>query len=325
MTEKLPNWLIREWMGESLDKKIERSNQKIEQFYKEMDGKVHVSTSGGKDSTVLLHRIRSIYPNVKAVHVAVPRYPETVRFVNTIDNCETLVPTLGMKEIIERYGFPVISKEVSMAINRYKKAEERGDEYMMQYRLTGKRKDGTIDQLGIIPKKWHFLINAPFKISEYCCYVLKKQPFVKYEKKTGTRPYIGILASESHRRMRRYRETGCNVFTEGKEKSMPLSFWTENDVWKYIKRFELPYSPIYDRGETRTGCLFCLFGCHLEREPNRFQRLYHLHPKIFDYCMDDLGLRDVMKYVGIPYTPIHRLSDYSEFLTTSPIMTKDES
>jgi len=313
MVEKLPGWLIKEWMRESLIKKIERSQLKIKQFYDELGGQVHVSTSGGKDSTVLLHLVRSMYPETKAVHVAVPRYPETAEFVKTIDNCVVLVPTKSFKEVIERYGYPVISKEVSLAIQRYRAAKNRGDKHMMQYRLTGKRKNGRIDRLGVIPPKWHFLVDAPFKISDYCCNVFKKHPLMKYEKKTGTRPYIGILASESKMRMRKYKETGCNVFKKGKEKSMPLSFWTEKDIWKYIGKFGLPYSPIYDLGETRTGCLFCLFGCHLEREPNRFQRLYHLHPKIYDYCMDDLGLRGVMEYVGIPHVPIHKLSDFPEF------------
>jgi len=251
-----------------------------------------------------------MYPDVKAIHVAVPRYPETAEFVKSIDNCEILIPKMSFLKVVEKHGYPVVSKEVSMAVQRYHAAERRGDKHMMAYRLTGRRENGRIDHLGVIPKKWHFLVNAPFKISDYCCDVLKKEPFIKYEKKTGSRPYMGIMAVESNMRMRKYRETGCNVFNKGKEKSMPLSFWTEKDVWKYIGKHDLPYSPIYDLGETRTGCLFCLFGCHMERAPNRFQRLYHLHPKLYDYCMNKLGLRDVMKYVKIPYNPIQKLDTY---------------
>ncbi|GAG26451.1 unnamed protein product, partial [marine sediment metagenome] len=92
MVEKLPDFLIRDWIKEPLDKKIERSKIRIKQFYDHLDGQVHISTSGGKDSTVLLHMIRSMYPEVKAVNVAVPMYPETRRFLKTIDNLEVLVP-----------------------------------------------------------------------------------------------------------------------------------------------------------------------------------------------------------------------------------------
>ena len=105
---------------------------------------------------------------------------------------------------------------------------------------------------------------------------------------------------------------------------MPLSFWTEKDIWQYIGKYDIPYSPIYDLGETRTGCLFCLFGCHMEREPNRFQRLYHLHPKLYHYCMDDLGLREVMKYIGLPFMPIQKLSDYFEY-PIAEYMTKEDT
>ena len=58
-------------------------------------------------------------------------------------------------------------------------------------------------------------------------------------------------------------------------------------------------------GEKRTGCVFCAFGAHLEKAPNRFQRLKITHPKLWDYCMrpweeHGLGMRQVLEYIGIP-------------------------
>ena len=111
--------------------------------------------------------------------------------------------------------------------------------------------------------------------------------------------------------MRKYREFGCTIMKQGKEKCMPLSHWTEEDIWKYIKLNKLEYSPIYDKGESRTGCVGCMFGCHLEKKPNRFQRLYHRYPKLYDYYINRVGLGKVLKYVGIDYTPIGRLEDYN--------------
>lgn len=311
MVDKVPQWLLNQWMRESLEWKVKRSKLIIRQFYKNVGGRVHIATSGGKDSDVMLHLVRSLYKDAPGAHVAVPRYPETAKHVREdIENVEVLVPEMSYKKVVATYGYPVVSKEVSMAVQRYHAAERRGDEYMMQYRLTGRHRSGRVDQLGVIPKRWRFLIDAPFKISDHCCEVIKKKPLLKYEKKNKTRPFIGILATESHRRLRKYRETGCNVFKEGKEKSMPLSFWTEKDIWRYIGKHDIPYSPVYDLGETRTGCLFCLFGCHREKTPNRFQRLYHLHPKIYKHCMEGLGLREVMEYVGLDHTPIGRIEDY---------------
>ena len=40
--------------------KVELSKNRIKQFYEHFDGNVYVSFSGGKDSTVLLHLVRSL-------------------------------------------------------------------------------------------------------------------------------------------------------------------------------------------------------------------------------------------------------------------------
>ena len=265
MTDKLPQWMIKEWMSEPLDKKVDRTNTIIKRFYEAVKGEVYIADSGGKDSLVQRHLVRTLYPDTPAVHVAVPRDPDTVKYVNNeIDNVEILVPKHSYEEVVKRWGYPVVSKEVSKNISRYCSSRNRGDEGMMHYRLTGNHPDGRTGlMMGVIPQKWQFLVDAPFKISDMCCDVIKKKPFETYEKTHETHPFIGILAEESDRRMRKYREVGCTIFKKGKEKCMPLSHWTEKDIWDYIKLHELPYSPIYDKGESRTGCIGCLFGCHL--------------------------------------------------------------
>ena len=57
-------------------------------------------------------------------------------------------------------------------------------------------------------------------------------------------------------------------------------------------------------GEKRTGCVFCAFGAHLEKSPNRFQRLKQSHPKLWEYCMKPieehgLGMRKVLEFIGV--------------------------
>ena len=103
---------------------------------------------------------------------------------------------------------------------------------------------------------------------------------------------------------------GCNVIS--KKKSKPLSFWTEQDVLEYLVRNNIKIPSVYGdiirdskgrwktTGETRTGCIFCLIGSHLEK-PNRFQRLKITHPNIYDYCIKQLGMGNVMDQLGINY------------------------
>lgn len=47
--------------------------------------------------------------------------------------------------------------------------------------------------------------------------------------------------------------------------------------------------------------MFCAFGAHMEKEPNRFQRMRKTHPKQWKYCMEKLGMREVLKFCGIPF------------------------
>ena len=75
---------------------------------------VYVSFSGGKDSTVLLDMVRKMYPGVLAVFVDTGlEYPEIREFVKTFDNVTWLKPKKTFRQVIEEYGYPFISKEVS--------------------------------------------------------------------------------------------------------------------------------------------------------------------------------------------------------------------
>jgi 3'-phosphoadenosine 5'-phosphosulfate sulfotransferase (PAPS reductase)/FAD synthetase len=73
-----------------------------------------------------------------------------------------------------------------------------------------------------------------------------------------------------------------------------MAFWTDIDVWDYIEQFDVPYCPIYDGGVRHTGCMFCAFGVVNEGSPNRFQLMQRSHPQIWRYCMDTLGMREVL-------------------------------
>lgn len=131
---------------------------------------------------------------------------------------------------------------------------------------------------------------------------MKKKPFKEYTKKTGLYPYVGTQAAESRLREISYLQYGCNSFT-GKIQSRPLSVWLEEDIWAYIKKYNLKYATIYDKGQKRTGCVFCMFGTHLEKEPNKFQCMFKTHRHLWHYCIDELGIGDVLDYIRVPFEP----------------------
>ena len=100
-----------------LERKIQISQTRIIEWYNHYHGDVVVSFSGGKDSTVLLHLVRSVYPNVKAVFSNTGlEYPEIQRHVMSIDNVDIVRPSMRFDEVISTYGYPLIGKEVAEAI-----------------------------------------------------------------------------------------------------------------------------------------------------------------------------------------------------------------
>lgn len=257
--------------------------------------------------------VRRIYPEVPAVFVDTGlEYPELREFVKTIDNVTWLKPNINFKQVIEKYGYPVISKEVSRDISVARNKPDgktaskfiRGSEYHLKY---GDR---------WLLEKYIYLLDAPFKITNKCCDIMKKKPFKEYEAITGRKPITGLLAEESARRTFNWFSTGCNAFDLNKPMSMPLSFWTDQDILEYIDMVDLNYASVYgdiiknDIGKycttrcERTGCVFCAYGSHKDKEPNRFQRLKKTHPKLWNYCMKPtseggLGMKEVLEYIGV--------------------------
>ena len=168
-------------------------------------------------------------------------------------------------------------------------------------------------------ERYQFFLDAPFEISQCCCNVMKKAPVNKYHRDTGRHPITAMMASESRLRTQKWLVQGCNAFDAKKPMSMPMAFWTEQDVLLYIYQNKLPICSVYgdvvkDHGEidgqmdledcfgkelfdldrpllkttgcSRTGCMFCGFGCHLEKPgEGRFERMKITHPKQYDYIM----------------------------------------
>ena len=293
---------LRQMQALPLEAKILKTQLRIREWYNYWHGDVYVSFSGGKDSTVLLHMAREIYPDIPAVFSDTGlEFPEIREFVKTIPNVTWLKPDMNFRKVLETHGYPVVGKDQAHWIEQAR----NGNPSTMKNRLYGIMPSGRKTSFKI-SEQWHYLLNAPFKISAECCHEMKKNPLNRYAKETGRHPIVGTMACESLLRQQHYLKEGCNAYDLKRPISKPMSFWMDEDVWEYIRTRNLPYSKIYDMGYRRTGCIFCMFGAQFDKEPTRFQMLQKTHPKLWRYCMKDfeaggLGMRPVLEYLGVPY------------------------
>lgn len=229
---------------------------------------------------------------------------------------DRLKPNINFRQVIIEYGYPVISKEVSRIVYYARHSRDKKQSYINK--LKGLNPDGSYSEYKQRYKKYEVLLQAPFEISSICCRKMKEQPAITYEAETGRKPIIATMAEESKQRLDGWCRTGCNAFDSDRPISKPISFWTEQDILNAIINEGLEIAPVYGEvvpdyekngtidgqmsfydlgfeqmeqrplkttGCSRTGCIFCGYGCHRDRGVTRFQRLRETHPTLYKYCI----------------------------------------
>lgn len=292
--------LLLSYQALPLEAKIKKSKLLIDEAIREFGiEKVYVSYSGGKDSTVLSHLIRQDYPNI--LHLfsnTTTEYPETLKHIlwEQRENGMNLIQVrpidgngrpFNFKRVVNEYGYPMFSKGVANAIRTYRRA------------LTPGTRQNSIEYINRNFKKYGAYKEC--NISDLCCDKLKKVPIKKKARELGLEcSIIGTLAEESRQRSSDWIKYGCNVFYEKKDNQCrPLSFWTEKDIYEYIRKYNVKIADLYSMGYQRNGCMYCGFGVHLEQSPNRFERLKETHPRSYKYLVDNF--KDILDELGIKY------------------------
>lgn len=297
---------LRQMQSLPLSEKIQMTRQRIRGWVDEFgeDG-VYVSFSGGKDSTVLLDVVRKDYPSIEAVFVNTGlEYPSVRQFALSKENVTELRPEMNFREVIIKYGYPVISKQVSHSVG----VARRNPNGNVMKNIFDPNKKGQYAMY-----RYSYLLNAPFFVSEKCCDEMKKKPMKSISK--NKKPIIATMADESNLRKDSWLHNGCNAFDMKNPQSRPMSFWTENDVLQYIYENKLDIAKQYGtvlikpqfsdtlegqinisdllsdyrgcdfctNGCRRTGCIFCVFG--ITQDKDRFINLSEEEPKLCDYVM----------------------------------------
>lgn len=195
---------------------------------------------------------------------------------------------------VEQYGAPLLGKSASRL-----DAHRINIECFLKY----SQSDSSKEEL-----REYYDILRECKFSQHCCKLLKKEPSERLQAELDVDMiFKGLMASESRSRLTSFATRG-HIFASHRDHITdgafyhvnPLGLWTDDDIWEYIRKYSLEYSPLYDitytaaDGSTqhikRNGCIMC--GTDIQYKDNHLSILRQTHPKAWRSCMEHFGYRE---------------------------------
>lgn len=130
--------------------------------------------------------------------------------------------------------------------------------------------DGTPKTMwNLIPK--HKI--PPTRLMRYCCAELKEGGgygrfvvtgvrWAESARRANSRSFVEIGNNKNSIKFLNNDNDEARQFTEScyrKKKTIlnPIINWTTEDVWEFIRKYNVPYCKLYDEGYTRLGCIGC--------------------------------------------------------------------
>ena len=259
-----------EWL---LFDRVEKIKQIINQYGED---NFYISFSGGKDSTILHHLVDMALPDNKIPRVFSNtgiEYNMILEFVKnqaiSDSRFKIIYPKKNIKSMLENVGYPFKSKQHSHIVGIFQRSGKS-----LSVRKYLKEVEG--NNVICCPKKlrYQFTDNFNIKLSDKCCYELKKKPFKQWEKENNkTIAITGMRTEEGGQRM------GMNCIVMDKDKNIikfhPLSVVSnEWEEW-FVKKFNIELCELYypPYNFERTGCKGCPFALHLQEQLDLMEKL----------------------------------------------------
>jgi 3'-phosphoadenosine 5'-phosphosulfate sulfotransferase (PAPS reductase)/FAD synthetase len=319
--------------------KVKRAAIRVREFIEKCDElgfNTHISV-GGLDSITLLYFIRSLGYDIPAISVSGLEDKSIIKIHKEI-GVQSLKPGKPKTEVLQEFGFPVLSKRIAGKIETLQHPTER-NKTVRHAIITGEcgaqghfAKNSRMK----LPQKWLELFAgyenenegtnyeiAPFKVSNKCCLYMKEKPCDKWAKEHNSKPFLGLMASEGGQREDALVEHGCNYFGKNVIRSAPFAPFLRQDLLQLALDLNVPVPEIYGKierktdgtlyttGAQRTGCQMCGFGVHMEKRPHRFDKLRQRNPKEWEFWMykcctdpdtgEKYGWGRVLNYIGVEW------------------------
>jgi phosphoadenosine phosphosulfate reductase len=130
---------------------------------------------------------------------------------------------------------------------------------------------------------WQLIVKnrmPPTRLARFCCKALKERGGEDRNVLTGIR-----WQESSSRRQRPMTEACYQGF--GKKYLHAIIDWTEEDIWGYIKKYDVPYCKLYDEGRKRIGCIGCpMGGPQRYRDFERWPHYKAMYLRAFEKCIE---------------------------------------
>lgn len=333
---KISSFIVKQKQDYEFKKRY--ASLRVREFISECDKRnlnCHVSV-GGLDSITLYLFIKSLGYDVPGISVSCLE-DRSIQQVHKQLGIKTLEPLKSKLQVIQEYGFPVLSKEIASKIELLQNPTEKNKtvRHAIITGDTGAYGGFRTNTRMKLSKKWlekfggyendneNVNYSFPdFKVSDKCCYYLKEKPCDIYAKEHNSVPFLGLMASEGGRRQKSLMINGCNYFGKTTIRSAPFAIFMRDDLLRLAIELNVPVPDIYGSIEKksdgtyyttkaqRTGCSMCGFGIQLEKRPHRFDYLRQSNPAewnfwMYNCCTDkngnNYGWGKVLDYIGVKW------------------------
>lgn len=223
-----------------------------------------VSFSGGKDSTVTSHIVRTALGSNNILHVfgdTTLEFPYTLEYKKRFNSRDDANEANGVKVLVAK--------------NREKNFENLCE-----------------------------VVGPPSRVMRWCCTVFKTGAIQKtissaFKNKTNILSFQGIRHSESASRSKYDRESQSPKIAKQTVFS-PIIDWVDYDVWLYILTTGIDFNEAYRLGWTRVGCWCCPNnGAWSEflAKIHMYDQYVHWHDLLVDFAKQ-IGKPDPEDYVN---------------------------
>lgn len=269
----------------------------------------------------------------------------SVEFVNWVKenyykNIDIVRPKEAFVQVIKKYGKPMVAKAKSEFIATYQKCGDNESKKMQKQRvlllLFGKSHiddEKTTSKFKLATRNFNILHpNFDIKVSDKCCYVLKKSPLIQYALDNDLLGYAtgerndegGIRATSSKKRVNNGGQlcTKYKTIGSGKNKrrmiiKMPIVDWSDEMLKMFRERERVPLSKAYtEYGCKRTGCAFCPYAFSKKDVSERLEILFKHEPKMYKYAMATMKDVYIAQDIKLPFDSDYEFERKQKWLTT---------